>query len=266
MLRINLASRPFYNERAVYFVLGLVAVVGVVALLASVLQLVDLARRNGELTARANSATRSMADLTARTAAVQREVSSGELAAVADATREANTLIDQRVFSWTDFFNRIETTLPADVMVTEVRPEIAPGSVEVTMGVLGRRLDDVSDFVMALEESGAFTQVLNRQAELTEDGMYQAVLRGRYLESTPPGVGGTVPSSDATDQSEPIDTSDAERPRVATEPDEEPVPGDSELLDPGVEVLEVERLLESPSAAPVDVDSNPAEPPTREER
>ena len=107
--------------------------------------------------------------------------------------RQANTLITQRVFSWTDFFNRIETTLPPDVMVTEVRPEIEPGAVDVAMGVLGRSLDSISRFVTSLETSGAFVGVLNRQVELTEDGMYRAVLRGRYLESAAPLDAGGSP-------------------------------------------------------------------------
>ena len=71
-------------------------------------------------------------------------------------------------------------------MVTEVRPEIEPGTVDVAMGVLGRSLDAISRFVTSLETSGAFIGVLNRQVELTEDGMYRAVLRGRYLESAAP--------------------------------------------------------------------------------
>ena len=161
----------------------MVAVLGVAMLAAGVVRLVDLARRNGDLNARTDQAARAIADLAARATEAQRAVTPQELTALADATREANTLITQRLFSWTDFFNRIETTLPPDVMVTEVRPEIEPGVVEVAMGVLGRRLDSVNRFVTSLETSGAFVDVLNRQVELTEDGMYRAILRGRYLES-----------------------------------------------------------------------------------
>ena len=40
----------------------------------------------------------------------------------ANGAREANRLIDQRTFSWTEFFNHIEETLPPDVMLTSVRP------------------------------------------------------------------------------------------------------------------------------------------------
>ena len=41
----------------------------------------------------------------------------------------------------------------------------------------------------SLETSGAFVDVLNRQVELTEDGMYRAILRGRYFESAPLDAG-----------------------------------------------------------------------------
>ena len=186
MLRTNLATRPFYNERLARAALGLAAAIGLAILAAGVVRLVDLARLNGDLEARQDRAARDTAVLAARAAEAQRAATSRDLTALAEATREANTLITQRVFSWTDFFNRIETTLPPDVMVTEVRPEIEPGTVDVAMGVLGRSLDAISRFVTSLETSGAFIGVLNRQVELTEDGMYRAVLRGRYLESEAP--------------------------------------------------------------------------------
>ena len=201
MLRTNLATRPFYNERLARTALGVVLALALATLGAGVARLVELARLNGELSARRDAASRAAADLAARAAEAQRAATPRDQTALAEATREANTLITQRVFSWTDFFNRIETTLPPDVMVTEVRPEIEPGTVEVAMGVLGRSLDAISRFVTSLETSGAFLGVLNRQVELTEDGMYRAVLRGRYLESAPGdaaepasgGVPGPVP-------------------------------------------------------------------------
>ena len=197
MLRTNLATRPFYHERLVQAALGVVAVVGLAVLAAGLVRLVDLARRNGELNTRIDRSAEATAGFATRAAEAQRALTPRDLTALAEATREANTLITQRVFSWTDFFNRIETTLPPDVMVTEVRPDIEPGTVEVAMGVLGRRLDSISRFVTALETSGAFVGVLNRQVELTEDGMYRAVLRGRYLAAAPGDAEGSREAREA---------------------------------------------------------------------
>ncbi|HJN45401.1 MAG: hypothetical protein CL477_10655 [Acidobacteria bacterium] len=217
MLRTNLATRPFYNERAVYLALGVVSVVGLAVMSTEVLQIVDLSRRNTELTARAERAGREGTELSAQAAELQRTVSPRALEDVAAAAREANLLIDQRVFSWTDFFNRIEVTLPSDVMMTEVRPDIEPGSIEVTMGVIGRRLDAINEFIRALEESGAFRDLLERQSEITEDGMYRAVLRGQYLQALLPGaVGpGERDGSDGVDEAGP----EAADSNVEPEPD-----------------------------------------------
>ena len=247
MLRTNLSTRPFYNERAVYLVLGLVAVVGLVVLSIEVIRVVDLSRRNTELTQRAERAEREGTDLSARAAAVQRSVSSQAFDDVAAAAREANTLIDQRVFSWTDFFNRIETTLPPDVMLTEVRPDIEPGSIEVTMGVLGRHLDAINQFIGALEESGAFTQVLERQSEITEDGMYRAVLRGQYPQALPVGAAdgqdSPATAADEADDGRPEADDDSEEQEggpvdrdALPDSDDEPLPDeDPEFGDPPVD-------------------------------
>ncbi len=210
MLRTNLATRPFYNERAVYMVLGMVAVIGLLLLYFEADRIIELSRLNTDRTRQAEDAEREGADLMTLSARLQRSVSPQALDGVAAAAREANLLIDQRVFSWTDFFNRIETMLPPDVMLTEVRPDIEPGSIEVTMGVLGRSLGAIYEFIGALEESGAFTEVLDRSTEITEDGMYRAVLRGTYLQAIQLDVDQSAlsawPHTDAEAESEDPDT------------------------------------------------------------
>ena len=83
MLRSNLATRPFYNERAVYIVLGMVAVVGLVVLSFEVNRIVDLSRRNTELTTDAERAEGDAAEVLTQTE--QRSISSEELDEVAAA-------------------------------------------------------------------------------------------------------------------------------------------------------------------------------------
>ena len=228
MLRSNLATRPFYNERAVYLVLGLVAVVGLVVLYVEAGRIIQLSQLNTERIRQAEDDEREGAALSVLAAELQRSVSPEALDEVAAAAREANLLIDQRVFSWTDFFNRIETTLPPDVMLTEVRPDIEPGSIEVTMGVLGQSLGAINEFIGALEDSGAFTEVLNRSSEITEDGMYRAVLRGTYLQTM---------------------QSDVDQSALSAEP---PTDAEAESADPDTELVDENRLPEGDDEPPAD--------------
>lgn len=188
MLQSNLSTRPFYNERAVFLALALAAV-AVLALTAfNIERLLDLSRRNTELGRRITADQQAAGDLIRRAEGIRAGTDRDELERVTAAAREANDLIDRRTFSWTEFFNLIETTLPPDVMLTAVRPQIREGVVIVSMTVVGRSTADLDAFMEQLEETGAFADVLPRQEEVTEQGLHRAILNGRYL-GRPPGEG-----------------------------------------------------------------------------
>jgi hypothetical protein len=183
MLRTNLATRPFYNERLVHLVLALVAVLVLAWTAGNVTQIAALSRRNTEESRAAQRDEARVRDLERQTVATRRGVSDAELRTLADAAREANAIIDQRMFSWTELFNRIETTLPPDVMITSVRPSIEKDVVSLSIVILGRRVEDIDTFMERLEGTGSFSGLLSRQEEVTDRGMFKAVLQGRYLPS-----------------------------------------------------------------------------------
>ena len=185
MLRTNLSTRPFYNERAVHAALGIVAMGVILVTVFNVTRVIALSTRHTELTLQARRDVEAAQEVGDRADAIQRELDGAAVQGVAAAVREANTLIDRRTFSWTRFFNQIETTLPPSVMLISVVPEIEQGVVLVTMVVIGRRVDDIDQFMEQLESTGAFADVLARQEEATDEGMYRAALRGRYLGAAP---------------------------------------------------------------------------------
>ena len=65
-------------------------------------------------------------------------------------------------------------------MLTTVRPEMLNENVEVELGVVARSLDVLDLFIDSLENGGGFEGVLSSQEEVTEEGLYRAVLYGRY--------------------------------------------------------------------------------------
>ncbi len=185
MLRMNLATRPFYNERAVHLVLGLVALLAVTVIGLGAVRLTALSRAYDTLASAAETDERRAAAIETEAATLQRQTATGDLDALADATREANRLIDRRVFSWTEFLNRVETTLPADVMLTSLRPEIRADGVGVRVGVIARDVDAIVEFIERLETTGAFAELLAREEEITDAGTYRAVLFGEYRQRDP---------------------------------------------------------------------------------
>ena len=182
MLRTNLSTRPFYNERGVYAALGVVGAIVLALTIFNLTQIVLLSRKQSDLSRRAAAAESRARDLLAHAVSVRRGLNPKELDAIASAAVEANTLIGQRLFSWTELLNRLETTLPDDVRITTMRPQIAKDdAVKVFMTVVGRRVEDIDRFMENLEATGAFADVFSRDEISADDGLRQASVEGRYL-------------------------------------------------------------------------------------
>jgi len=181
MLRTNLSTRPFYNERAVHLLLGALALVVAIVTLVNVFNVVRLSRQNTEQSSRVNRDRNEADRLTRDAARIRRGINQDELQLVVNAAREANSLIDQRTFSWTAFFNRIEETLPPEVMLTAVQPIVDEVATKISMTVVARRTVDVDEFMEKLEATGAFENVLQRQDEDIEGGLTRAIVDANYV-------------------------------------------------------------------------------------
>jgi len=112
MLRGNLSTRPFYNERLVSLVLGLIAVVALALAAFNLTQILSLSSERSTLRSQIDADTAEAARIRADATAVQQTIDRPTLSALLVSTREANRLIDQRAFSWTLFFHYIQKTLP----------------------------------------------------------------------------------------------------------------------------------------------------------
>ena len=193
MIHVNLSTRPFYNERVVHLVLGLVGLAAGALFVAGLLQAAALSRERGVLAALAARDEGAVQAAAAAGADLRRQIGDEDLQRLVAAADEANALIERRVFSWTELFNRIEQTLPAGVMLTSVRPDIAAGGATVAIGVLGRGVVDIDAFIDRLEATGTFADMLAREESVTDAGTYRTLLVGRYLpgavDASPAGAG-----------------------------------------------------------------------------
>lgn len=190
---MNLATRPFYNDRAVHLVLGVLGLAVAAVLAAGAVRLAELSRTQRALTLEADAAEREAAAVSDRTARLEREMPRDALAALAAAAGEVNRLVERRLFSWTAFFNVVEQTLPPGVMLTAVRPDTDEEGTSVDLAVVGRTVADVEDFIRRLEESRVLADVLARQGERNDEGMYRAQLRGRLVRLAAPAAGADGP-------------------------------------------------------------------------
>src|SRR5687767_14389512 len=98
MLRTNLSTRPFYNERALHGVLGVTALIVIALTIFNLTQIVLLTRRQSSLNSQATAAATRAADLRGQAARTRQAIGAKELDSISAAAREANTIIGQRLF------------------------------------------------------------------------------------------------------------------------------------------------------------------------
>jgi hypothetical protein len=181
MLRTNLATRPFYNARAVHAALALLGALVLAVTLFNVVQLIRLTSAQRTLGASAAANETEAQRLRAEAAAIRGQINPQELRVVSTAASEANAIIDQRAFSWTQLFTLFEATLPADVRITAVRPRLERGgSFVVAMTVEARRASDLDAFMEALEAKAGFRNVLPVQDQTSDAGTVEAIVEGVY--------------------------------------------------------------------------------------
>jgi Tfp pilus assembly protein PilN len=181
MLRHNLSTRPFYNERAVHAVLALVSLVAVVATAFNAWQFSILSGRSGQLRSGLLVAEQKAGELRSRAARLRASINPRDLDSTIAAADEANMLIDRRVFSWTELFNQFETTLPESVRITSVHPRIEQGGgLTVSVVVVAKSVEGIDTFIEKLEKTGSFAGLLPRTEFVQEDGTLKATLEGQY--------------------------------------------------------------------------------------
>jgi hypothetical protein len=203
MLRNNLSTRPFYNERGVRTGLGALAALAIGLTLFNAYEIVRLqgqSRDTRQTIAQNDAQAIQMRD---KAQVIRRSIDKEKLAIVQAAAGEANALIDRRTFSWTELLNEFQATLPPDVRIGGVMPQSdSEGRRLVQITVFSKRSEDLEEFMAALEKTGAFSGVLSRNDQPDEDGTLLSQVQAYYSPSTAAAPPSTSDSGKGTPSNE----------------------------------------------------------------
>jgi len=199
VIRTNLSTRPFYNERLVRLALLFLAVVVVAATVFNVTRILRYSRSDTRLATQASRDEARAADLRQQAAQLRASVDPKQIEQASDGARQANELIDRRTFSWTELLNRFETMLPDDVHLNSVRPRVdRDRGIILRVAVSARGIEDVSQFIEKLDQSGVFPNVRPAEEHVDDDGLLQSMLEMGYKPA--PEKPGPTDASDAGDK------------------------------------------------------------------
>jgi Tfp pilus assembly protein PilN len=189
VIRTNLSTRPFYNERAVYFWLLALSVIVAAATTFNVARIIRYSQSDTELATQASGDEARARELRGEAARLRGSVDLQQMDLASVEAKQANELIDRRTFSWTELFNQLETTLPANVRITAVRPTVAEKvGMLVAMNIVAQSVDDVDELMRNLEGTGSFNNLLSVQESFNDEGLLEATVEGTYLSTGSPPV------------------------------------------------------------------------------
>jgi Tfp pilus assembly protein PilN len=198
VIKTNLSTRPFYNERAVHLAMILVAVIIAAATAFNVSRILRYSKSDTQLATEASRDEARATDLHQQAARLRASVDPQQVELASVGARQANDLIDRRTFSWTDLLNRFETTLPDEVRITGVRPSVdREKGIVVRVTVVARSVEDVEEFMENLDANGAFPNVLPPQDRPDEDGLLHATLEMGYVPTVDNSAEKGQPTSNA---------------------------------------------------------------------
>ena len=156
MIRTNLSTRPFYNERVVSLWLTLFIVLAAAATVFNTTRVLRYSHSDTEQGTSASRDESRATDLRRSATKLRSSVDAKQIEKASNEARQANDLIDRRTFSWTELFNLFEKTLPDDVRITAVRPDVNLGKFRLRIAVVARGVDDVNQFMNSLQATGMF--------------------------------------------------------------------------------------------------------------
>jgi len=169
MIRTNLSTRPFYNERLVrLFLLGLLVLV-LAATAFNVTRVLRYSRSDTQLSEQAARDESRAAELRTSAVRLRATVDPKQIEFTSLEARRANDLIDRRTFSWTEIFNLLESTLPDEIRITSFRSKVEREQIILSITIIARGAEDVSSFLDNMEHTGVFSDVGGKLEERVND-------------------------------------------------------------------------------------------------
>ena len=220
MRPLNLASRPFRNERLgeALFAAGATALLALTAWHAVVIR--DL------LPARTSGLHTEVAALDTELAALRKEAAGRRTEAPPSSVLAqwalVKELVDRRTFSWAGLFASLEGVIPDDVRLTSISPSVHKGQVEVDVTATVREPSAGWEFVRALQSGGEFYDVFPTSET---DREFRYKFRYRPQEPAEP-VGPPAPPPDTSTSAD----GEGQAPSVAGAPS--PAPSSAVAIGP----------------------------------
>ena len=181
-IHLNLASRPYRDDRPFYGTAGALAIVTLFLLVNNVqtaLQYLSSTRTTrDEITALENE----IAAEQKKSQTLDVSIKRVDLKDLNAHTTYVNEQIAERAFSWSALLDELEEVVPADVRVTDLNPSIDKmGRVKLRLDCVAKKQDGMVRMLRALLANPQFEGAFPQMQAIREDGSHTFALEVTYL-------------------------------------------------------------------------------------
>jgi len=161
---LNLASRPFRNNTVVGSVLAAVVAVAVGATVFNLYVYTNYGGQDRQLREEETRHRERLAALESDERTLSKEIATRDFKRLFGRGQFAGDLILKRAFSWTLLFNKLESVMPAEVMMTAIRPHISNEGIVIRVEGIAKN----HGALISLEESLQKTTVFAKVSPISE--------------------------------------------------------------------------------------------------
>jgi Tfp pilus assembly protein PilN len=158
-VRLNLATSSLENNRRITIAAVTVGSLGLIAMVVLAWHGYSVWRLRNVSRAEEAELQGDMTRLRARRAGLEDFFNRPDNVQRRDRAAFLNSLIAERAFPWTRIFMDLERSLPEGVRVITIEPKLNAGHLELRLSIGAASDDGKLQFLKALEESSAFSQI-----------------------------------------------------------------------------------------------------------
>jgi Tfp pilus assembly protein PilN len=156
---LNLASRPFRNNTVVGSVLAAVVAVAVAATVFNLYVYTNYGGQDRQLREEETRHRQRLAALESDERTLSKEIATRDFKRLFGRGQFAGDLILKRAFSWTLLFNKLENVMPAEVMMTAIRPHISNEGIVIRVEGIAKNHGALITLEDSLQKNAAFAKV-----------------------------------------------------------------------------------------------------------
>ena len=177
-LELNVAARPFVNERPLVVATAVLVVVLAAASFTNIFTLLGALREGRERSARVIAAVSEAAEARAEAKRLGATLTDRERRRLRAVAASTTAIIDKRRLSWTRLFEQLELVLPRDVRILSVQPNPEGRHMTLLMECIARSDEALHKFFRKLDEPPFREAYILAQS--LEEGKVRFSVRCRY--------------------------------------------------------------------------------------